>query len=140
MQAQAPDRPGPVNINWGPGPVNTNWGSGPVNTNWRPGPVNTNCGPGSRPGLGSQQRVGGREIQIPALKSFINQNNLNITLSNLIQKRSSLKVRYQKQPFSDVIQTRCSQRFCNIHWKTSVLESLQACKLIKKDSNTSASL
>ena len=46
----------------------------------------------------------------------------------------------QKQPFSGVLQSRCSYKFCNIHRKTFVLESLfnknwsvlQACNFIKK--------
>ena len=30
----------------------------------------------------------------------------------------------QKKPFPDVLQNRCSERFCNIHRKTPVLGSL----------------
>ena len=48
----------------------------------------------------------------------------------------------QKQPFSGVLQSRCSYKFRNIHRKTSVLEPLfnknrsffQACNFIKKSS------
>ena len=30
----------------------------------------------------------------------------------------------QRQPFPDVLQNRCSWKFCKIHWKTPMLESL----------------
>ena len=39
---------------------------------------------------------------------------------------------YQKQPFADFLQKMCFYIFCSIHRKTSVLESLLACKFIKK--------
>ena len=45
----------------------------------------------------------------------------------------------QKQPFADDLQNRCSKRFCNIHRKTPVLESLfnnvpglKVCNFIRK--------
>ena len=31
---------------------------------------------------------------------------------------------FQKQPYADILQNRCCEKFCNIHRKTSVLESL----------------
>ena len=31
---------------------------------------------------------------------------------------------FQKQPFADVLQNRCSGKFCKIHRKTHMLESL----------------
>ena len=62
MQAQAPDRLGPVNENLGPDLVNANFGPGPVNTNW-----------GAGPGLGAKQKAECQEIQRPA-DSFLIQN------------------------------------------------------------------
>ena len=48
-----------------------------------------------------------------------------------------------KQPLKDVLQNRCSQKFCNIHRKTPVLESpfnkfagLKACIFSKKEALT----
>ena len=40
---------------------------------------------------------------------------------------------FQKQPFADIPQNKCSERFCNILRKTPVMESLlglQACNFI----------
>ena len=52
----------------------------------------------------------------------------------------------QKQPFADVLQNRCSQKFRNIHRTTSVLESLynkvagvKGCGITKKNSNAAFS-
>ena len=42
----------------------------------------------------------------------------------------------QKQPFVDVLQNRCSQKFCKFHSKTSVLEPEEPATLSKRDSNT----
>ena len=60
-----------------------------------------------------------------------------VKLQNLINNKSAPN--FPKQPFEDVIQSRCSKRLCNIHWKTPVLESLfnkvpflRACNFIKK--------
>ena len=46
---------------------------------------------------------------------------------------------FQKEPFADVLQSRCPQILCNVHRKTAALESLfnkvpvlQACNFIKK--------
>ena len=36
----------------------------------------------------------------------------------------AIKLQIQKQPFADVLQNRCSCKFCNIHRETPVLESL----------------
>ena len=54
---------------------------------------------------------------------------------------------HQKQPFADVIQNRCSQKFRKFHRKTSALESLfnkvvdlRPATLIKRDTNTGFSL
>ena len=49
----------------------------------------------------------------------------------------------QKQPLVGVLQNRCLEKFCNIHWKASVLNlfliKLQAgpATLFKRDSNIS---
>ena len=42
-----------------------------------------------------------------------------------------------KQPFPDVIQNRCSEKFRNIHRKTPVLETLfnKRVSVLKRDSN-----
>ena len=37
----------------------------------------------------------------------------------------------QKQPFADVLENRCSKKFCNIHRKTPALE-----QLYKRDSSS----
>ena len=34
-----------------------------------------------------------------------------------------IKKYFQKQPFTEVLQNRCSEKFCNIYKKTTVLES-----------------
>ena len=75
MQAQAPDRPGPVSKNLGPGPVKTDLGPGPVNTNWGPGPVNKNWWPGleTGAGLGARARARGRGRKIHILMTSYNQ-------------------------------------------------------------------
>ena len=38
----------------------------------------------------------------------------------------------QKQPFVDVLQNRCSQKFCKFHSKTSVLEPEEPATLSKE--------
>ena len=56
---------------------------------------------------------------------FVDNSRANLTGSNnkvlLSQKDNS---KSQKQPFTDVFQNRCSQKFHYIHRKTSLLESL----------------
>ena len=42
--------------------------------------------------------------------------------SSRLLQRVAFLVKFQKQPFADVFQNRCSKRFCNIHRKTPVLE------------------
>ena len=58
-------------------------------------------------------------------------------LQNLISRKSVSP--FQKQPFADVFQSRCSKKLRNIHMKTPALESLfnklpflQAYNFIKK--------
>ena len=68
-----------------------------------------------------------------------------VKLQNLISRKSLPP--FQKQPFADVIQSRCSKKLCNIHRKTPAMECLliklpalsfnkvsllQACNFIKK--------
>ena len=59
-----------------------------------------------------------------------------VKLQNLISRK--LVPPFQKQPFADVLQSRCSKKLHNIHRKTPALESLfnkvpvlQACNFIK---------
>ena len=76
-----------------------------------------------------------------------------ITLKLYFMKCSERKISHplplkslQKQPYADVLQDRCSSKFCNIYRKTSVLShfliKLQALRalppatLFKKDFNT----
>ena len=40
------------------------------------------------------------------------------------QFQGTLFYHFQKQPYTDVLQITCYQKFCNFHRKTSVLESL----------------
>ena len=47
---------------------------------------------------------------------------MTIVLNMLFQKEQ-LK-QSEKQPFADVLQNRCSYKFCNVYRKTLVLESL----------------
>ena len=60
-----------------------------------------------------------------------------VKLQNVISKNSVPP--FQKQPFADVLQSRCSKKLHNIYRKTAALESLfnkvpvvQACNFIKK--------
>ena len=60
---------------------------------------------------------------------------------------STFLTRIQKQPFANVLQIRCSQKFRNIHRKAPVLEfsfnkvaDLRPATLLKSDSNTGVSL
>ena len=60
-----------------------------------------------------------------------------VKLQNLISRKSVPP--FQKQPFADVLQSRCSKRLRNIHRKTLALEPLfnkvpflQTCNFIEK--------
>ena len=60
-----------------------------------------------------------------------------LKLQNLISRKSEPPI--QKQPFADVLQSRCFKKLSNIHRKTPALESVfrkvpvfQVCNFIKK--------
>ena len=65
-------------------------------------------------------------LEMAKLKRFCKLSDICFTLVN------------QKQPSTNVLQNRCSQKFPYIHWKTSMLKPLfnkvagQACNFIKK--------
>ena len=62
--------------------------------------------------------------------STLKNKSLSLNLSQFL-------ISIQKQPFADVLQDRCSQKFCKTHRKTPVPDFLfcrsEACNPIKKE-------
>ena len=49
---------------------------------------------------------------------------LDSACSNVKQNWGNQKLRVQEQPFADILQNRCCEKFDNVHRKAPVLESL----------------
>ena len=63
-------------------------------------------------------------LQFVMISSITNSNNFPPLLKGLQKGEYKLNIELNwKQQFVDVLQNHCSQKFCKIHWKTSMLES-----------------
>ena len=60
------------------------------------------------------------------------QWKLSVQFFSLFTERLRANIYWQKQPFVDVLQNRCSEKFCNVHRKTTVLDLQATCNFIKK--------